>query len=164
MHLQRIHQQCFSHIKPFISKNCDRAWNTSAPFVVVFSNGEKSSPSSIVFVENSLLLSLKIRYRNRRLAVVSSRLVLALCVIFRAVDLSCSCLYFCIDFNPWNKVPYSVFYCQDNLQHFWCHEPGDRNLKILVLIPRDEVGDDEATSVDRTEAPAGCHHSSVESA
>ncbi|KRZ05281.1 hypothetical protein T11_3747 [Trichinella zimbabwensis] len=45
---------------------------------------------------------------------------------------------------------------------FWCHEPGGRNLKILVLIPRDEVGDDEATSADRTEAPAGCHHSNAQ--
>ncbi|KRZ79512.1 hypothetical protein T10_5601 [Trichinella papuae] len=76
----------------------------------------------MIIVENSLLLSLKIRnsYRNRRLAVVvtyqrcfcvsqSFRLVLALCVTFRAVDLFCSCLYFCIDFNRWNKVPYSVF-------------------------------------------------------
>ncbi|KRZ55882.1 hypothetical protein T02_9055 [Trichinella nativa] len=37
-------------------------------------------------------------------------------------------------------------------------------MKILVFNPRDEVGDDEATSADRTEAPAGCHHSTVTNA
>ncbi|KRY11363.1 hypothetical protein T12_14397 [Trichinella patagoniensis] len=71
-------------------------------------------------------------------------------------------IIFCIDFNRWNKVPNSNQIVKRNYNISWCHEPGGRNLKILVFIPREEVGDDEATSADRTEAPARCHHSNAQ--
>ncbi|KRX51525.1 hypothetical protein T09_6079, partial [Trichinella sp. T9] len=44
----------------------------------------------------------------------------------------------------------------------WCHEPAGRSMKILVFNPRDDVGDDDATSADRTEAPTGCHNSNAQ--